>query len=245
MDTLKRTEALSQWLELAKAIDDLGPGCPIPPEQRQPRRSKRRDISGLPKDWRERLLDRMSGSKHYIPALVACVSGCRPAELRKGVSLRIEGGMLRIEIAGAKVGPGKGQPQRVLEYGLPSPLALVSDLAMLVELAGGELEVAIDSPKAFSSAIAYHGHRTFPRSARRITPYCFRHQFASDAKRCFGDGDEVSVALGHRADRTRSSYGQAQMGRSGGGLAPSSIEATHEVRHVRTDFRRGPSQRFG
>ena len=152
-------EKLVWLLELGAGIDGLGSSCPIPKEQQQPRRSKRRDIGGLPKDWREQLLDGMIHSKNYVPALLASVSGCRPSELRKGVSLRIEGGMLRIEVAGAKVAAGKGQPRRIIEYGISGAPALVADLATLVELAGGELEVFINSTKAFSSAIAYYGHR--------------------------------------------------------------------------------------
>jgi hypothetical protein len=43
----------------------------------------------------------------------------------------------------------------------------------------------------------------------------------------------VSQALGHQVDRTKSSYGQAQMG-TPGGLAPETISATHNVRHAKT-----------
>ncbi len=241
----KLAEVLAGWLELGGTIDSLGPDCPIPKGQRKCRRSKRQDLAGLPPDWRERLLDGMSKSKNYIPALVSCISGCRPSELKKGVSLRIDGGMLRVEIAGAKVGPTKGQPLRILEYAASSQQPLVADMVLLVELAGGGLEISIDSAKAFSSAIAYHGHRAFPRSSRRITPYCFRHAFASDLKRNLPDQDDVSKALGHRVDRTRSSYGQAQIGRGAGGLVPSGVEATHGVKHVLTSPRghSGPTMR--
>lgn len=243
-DAGKRTRDLDTYLKLGAGIDKLGTGSPIPPERRQRRKSKRQDLAGLPSDWRERLVAAMRTSVNYLPALVAAVSGCRPAELKAGVAVQVERDVLRIVISGAKLGEGKGQPERAIEYALPCAQRLVADLARAAEEAGGGIVISIANPNSFCSAIRYYGHQTFPLRRKTLTPYCFRHQFASDAKRCLGDKDEVSLALGHQSDRTRASYGQAQVGRAGG-LVPSRVEATHEVRHARTDPRSGPGQRFG
>ena len=186
----------------------------------------------------------MRTSVNYLPALVAAVSGCRPAELKSGVSVHAERDVLRIVISGAKLGEGKGQPERAIEYALPCAHGLVADLARAAEEAGGGIVVSIANPSSFCSAIRYYGHQVFPLRRKTITPYCFRHAFASDAKRNLANGDEVSAALGHQSDRTRASYGQAQIGR-GGGLMPSHVEATHEVRHARTDPRNGPGRQLG
>jgi integrase len=185
----------------------------------------------------------MERSVNYVPALVTAVSGCRPAELRQGVALSIVDGRLRVDIRGAKVGPGRGQERRSFQYALPSPYPPINDLAGIVAQAGGALTVSIKNPSSFSSALVYYGRAAFPRSTRRITPYSLRHFFASDLKLNCPDPDDVSRALGHQADRTRSSYGQAQQGRADG-LAPSDIDATHAVRHVRSDPRGGPGARF-
>lgn len=225
---------LDGWLRLAKAILALGNKCPIPTERRLPRRSKRRALSGLPADWREKLIDKMANSKNHLVALVAAVSGCRPVEMVAGIPVDIDGNVLRLTINGAKLGVHSGQPVRVIEYALPAQHRLVSDLAELVLKAGGHHRVSIDNANAFSAAVCYFGRRTFPGRQRAITPYCFRHAFASDVKRNGGSGDALSQALGHRADGTRSRYGQAQIAHAGG-LAPSGVRATHAVRHAKAD----------
>lgn len=137
-------------------------------------------------------------------------SGCRPAELRQGVTLSITDGRLRVDIHSAKVGPDRGQEHRSFEYALPSTYAPINDLANFVDHAGGTLVVSIKNPSSFSSAVVYYGQQAFPRSTKRITPYSMRHNFASDLKLNCRDPDDVSRALGHRADRTRSSYGQVK-----------------------------------
>lgn len=225
--------ALAGWLDLGLAIDALGPDCPIPKALLQPRRSKRSDLSGLPPDWRERVLEAMRGSANRLPALVLAVTGCRPAELVSGVGLTLKDGTLSIRIAGAKLGPDKGQPWRRLDYDASEPRGPVADLVGIVRRAGGQLTVAIGDAGAFGSAIAYYSRRAFPRRRRTISPYSFRHAFASDLKKAWGGSDAVSLALGHRCDRTRAGYGQAQMGRGGGSL-PVGVAAAFPVRRVRT-----------
>lgn len=226
---------LDGWLRLAKAITALGDKCPIPPDQRLPRRSKRRALSGLPPDWREKLIDKMATSKHHLAALVAAVSGCRPVEMVAGISVEIDGNVMRLTINGAKLGVHSGQPVRVIEYVLPAEQCLVSNLAELILKAGGHRMMSIDNANAFSASVSYYGRRAFPGRQQAITPYCFRHAFASDLKRHHrGFGDALSQALGHRADRTRSRYGQAQIAKAGG-LVPSSVRATHAVRHAKAD----------
>ncbi|SMF94396.1 hypothetical protein SAMN02949497_1711 [Methylomagnum ishizawai] len=226
---------LDGWLRLAKAISALGNKCPIPTERRLPRRSKRRALSGLPADWREKLIDKMANSKHHLAALVAAVSGCRPVEMVAGISVEIDGNVMRLTINGAKLGVHSGQPVRVIEYVLPAEQCLVSNLAGLILKAGGYRMMSIDNANAFSASVSYYGRRAFPGRQQAITPYCFRHAFASDLKRYHrGFGDALSQALGHRADRTRSCYGQAQIAKAGG-LVPSSVRATHAVRHAIVD----------
>ena len=89
------------WVEL---------GAPV--KQRRPSHSKRRDLRGLPEDWRERLVARMP--KYRSAALTSAVARCRPKELKKGVQLAIVGRMLIATINGAKVTEKAGQPWRRL-----------------------------------------------------------------------------------------------------------------------------------
>jgi len=222
---------LADLLDLAERMESMGRACPV--VDQIPRKSKGNDLPGLPADWREKVLERMLGSDNYVPTLTAAVSGCRPEELRRGVRIWIEGDMLAFRILGAKIGEASGQPERFIRYALPNGNRLVTDMADLVGMAGGELEVAIKNSSSFTSAITYYGRVTFPRRQKSITPYCFRHAFASDLKKAIGDADLVSEALGHRADKMRSRYGNSGKGRAGG-VIPAGIGATYEVRHSRT-----------
>lgn len=63
-----------------------------------------------------------------------------------------------------------------------------------------------------------------------ITPYCLRPQPAADMKADEQlDSGEISAALGHLSDATKSTYGHANMckGRS---LAPARLTAAREVK---------------
>lgn len=240
-EDLKR---LDSYLALGEAIEALGSGCPIPADRKQPRVGKRKQLSALPKSWREDLLLTMqeSDSKWFLAALTAALCGCRPAELTFGVEITLEEGgeednrILRFLIRGAKVSVTSGQDERVIEYLAGDPHPLVARMAGLVSQSGGRLHVSIDDTKKFSASISYFGREAFavvPKKTR-ISPYSFRHAFASDIKRALGDDDAVSKALGHRSNRTRSRYGQAQISRGGHVLNPVRIEATHQVRHARS-----------
>ena len=93
-----------------------------------------------------------------------------------------------------------------------------------------EVLIRIDGEKSgFSSAIRRAGHRLWPRRRSEITPSCFRHAAASDFKEHLA-ADEVSAAIGHCADATKSRYGQRQMSSGSEGLRPSSVKAERPIR---------------
>ena len=60
--------------------------------------------------------------------------------------------------------------------------------------------------------------------------YAERHQAAADMKASGSlSSGEISAALGHVSDVTKSTYGHANMGRKSGGVAPSQVEAARPV----------------
>ena len=92
----------------------------------------------------------------------------------------------------------------------------------------------LDKPDArkFSGAVRSAAKREWPRLKRTITPYCLRHQAAADWK---ADpdmaADDVSRALGHATDKTKSHYGQAgQARRNGKGPV---VTAAKEIKHTK------------
>lgn len=78
--------------------------------------SKRRYLGRMPAGWRQAIVEAAPvGSEYYTPLLVMALTGVRPAELKKGVSVTITAqGCLLITIKGAKVSTTTGQPERRL-----------------------------------------------------------------------------------------------------------------------------------
>jgi hypothetical protein len=56
-----------------------------------------------------------------------------------------------------------------------------------------------------------------------------RHQAAADMKASDMDSGDISAALGHLSDVTKSTYGRANMSRSSG-VAPAKVEAALKVK---------------
>lgn len=216
-------------LECAEAIESVRAAA-LPLEGRSDRHTKRQDMAGLPPNWRELVIARMPS---YRPAtLAAAVTGCRPAELVDGVELSIVDGMLVALIRGAKVdvASGKGQEWRRLEWPLDHASAMVRELAFATAEAGGTLKVTIKSASNFSKSVSNAAAREWPKRRTTLTPYCFRHQVAADMK---ADGQlgsgEISAALGHLSDTTKSTYGHANMSK-GRGVAPARVTAARQVK---------------
>jgi integrase len=227
-------EAWKKWHAAVKQVDvwrnrlRLVHDARLPIEGRSLRKGKRVDMKNLPVDWRQQLIKRMP--TYYPATLVAAVTGCRPAELVNGVKLSIENGELVAVIEGAKNTKTTGQPWRNLYWPINTDSDLVRSLCEIVESSGGAIVVKIDSAKRFHGAVRSAGKREWPKRKSDVTPYCFRHQAAADLK---AEGSlssgEISAALGHLSDVTKSTYGHANMGRSGG-VAPARVTAARAVK---------------
>jgi integrase len=231
----KTVRSLGQWSTLLQTVHDAPA---IPKEGRKNRHSKRQDMKGLPDDWRERIIARMPN--YASAALVAAVTGCRPEELLSGVHITVEDGFLVAHIIGAKNTEKTGQPWRRLFWRLDSESVLVKALIKIVgeRQVNDGLKVQIKSTKAFSGAMAAASKREWPGRKSSLTAYCFRHQAAADMKSAgrLSDSD-ISAALGHISDVTKSTYGHPGMGRSGG-VAPDRVKAARPVRKVAVNFKK-------
>lgn len=211
-------------------LEALPNGCPIPPDKRERRHSKRQDLGGLPKDWREQLVDRL---KNYrLAVLVAAVTGCRPAELKFGIRLRKFEGSLEVVIKGAKVTMNSGQPWRHLTWALEQPAKLVALLAAEINEGSTWTTASVGSASNFSSAVREAAERAWPNRDTSVTAYCFRNAAAADMKKSEMSNDEISMALGHAVDATKGYYGIAGQGRSAGGVAPAKVTAARKIRHT-------------
>ena len=223
--TVRATSAF--WLGVFQTLPE---GCPIPPDERSRRHSKRKDLTGLPKDWREHLVGRLPN--YRLATLVAAVTGCRPAELKTGVRLRKCGGVLEVLIVGAKVTKHSGQEWRLLTWSLTHPARLVNLLAAEIDEGKPWSIASINSPSNFSTAVREAAKRVWPDRETTVTPYCFRHAAAADMKKSKMSSDDISGALGHAVDATKGYYGIAGQGRSAGGVAPTKVTTARKIKHT-------------
>ena len=200
-------------------------GTPFTAKKRQ---TKARGLSRLPIDWQQTLTQRMPKYREAIA--VTAISGCRPAELVLGVLIEIEANQLVLKISGAKVTRKSGQEWRKLVWDLPSASPLVTRLSETAQENGGTKIIRVASAATFSTAIRDAGERIWPKHRPRLTAYSLRHAAASEFKKEWGDVDDVSVALGHRASDTKGSYGRARFAKNGAST-PNWVEASQVVRN--------------
>ena len=226
-DPAQKEAWVAQVMALKNALNLAEKAPAEPPVHLVKRRqTKRVDLFKLPENWREVMISRLP--KYREAAAVSAISGCRPAELVKGIEVSATDGMLKIRILGAKVSQNSGQEWRELSFGLPSANPLAVILGRIALEKGGQTVVKIDDAKAFSGAVREAGKRAFPQFGRTVTPYSFRHQVASDLKAA-ELGDQISAALGHLVSDTRGSYGE--WGAGNGSMAPSAITAARAIKN--------------
>lgn len=160
-----------------------------------------------------------------VLAAVISVFGCRPAELKNGVLLAVDGDGVSATIRGAKVDAMRGQPSRLL----------VVDRSRRGN-SGVAVDVLRDEVRAGRCLVSASDNdlRALRRSLSAIqpglSPYAYRHARASDAK---SSGDTASVAawLGHRSDKTQKHYGHRQSSR--GVVRIKAARAARPVRAVK------------
>lgn len=159
---------------------------------------------------------------------MASLTGCRPAELCNGVvvSYRNDGleKVLTFKIKGAKLTELSGQEWREIIYRASNPEGLLANAITLVQLC--DKTISIESPVNFAVEIRRIAKEIFPGHKKSVTAYCFRHQFTADLK-ASGDGDVVSLALGHRSLKTKKVYGQR--GQKRGKPYDISVNTFHDI----------------
>lgn len=228
--------ALTEQHEHLSALVDLkGRGFAGP---RTRHTGKRRALAGLPKDWREMLCQRGAAGKYRAALLVTALTGCRPAELERGVKVwrsfdsKLKRSLIHFEIVGAKVKVGQGQPVRRMAYAEEDGHPLVAMINPLVSATeDGSLVVKIEKTLNFTVEVRRLAASLWPQHRHAITPYCFRHQWAADAKRA-GAVDAVSRGLGHLSSKTRRRYGTASQAGQGRVLQPVEVEAERAIKPV-------------
>lgn len=189
--------------------------------------SKRVRLRGLPSDWRTQMFDGLGTSKYHTALAVLSVTGARPAEIALGVNVSLAAdGQLVLTIQGVKTHGGKyGQESRTLTVQPETKEAQF--LVAQVRAASAPITVSAKAG-SLSDRIRVLSMKVFPKLAKPVSAYVFRHQLAADLKGSGMAPADVSAALGHSVDETKRFYGAAQSARGNGGV--SKVQASRQVK---------------
>lgn len=197
------------------------------PRQSARSTGKREALESREPDWRDRLWQEIRIPDRDAVAVLA-LSGARPAELAKGIKVNRTEDSLRFTIRGAKVDDctGRGQPERVISIPRKEAMATVEGRHLL-ESVRVPCNVSIDNSNALTHRLGRAGERV---GIVRVSPYDYRHAFASRLKEAGVGRTEIAAALGHRVERSQASYGSAALGQRSGSGRVSSASASRPVR---------------
>lgn len=194
-------------------------------------KSKRTALRGLPADWMEQVANDNPDSKYRLPLLTMALTGCRPAELVKGIEVSITKNDISFFIMGSKVSHEKGQPFRTISYPQNSFSPLIGMLKNTIGDSADKFMVSIEKAVNLTVEVRRISKKLWPNHKESITCYCFRHQFSADMKKS-KKGDDVSRALGHATDKTRKMYGHASQSR--GLITEVTVTVPRPIRNTAT-----------
>lgn len=176
-------------------------------------RSKGRNLPAL--SWQEQVMAASTPAQRPFVALM-WATGCRPAEIERGVTVRRVDGGIEIEIPGAKVTATNGQPRRKILIDARSPAGLHLGIALGMRK---EIEMSRKA-KRIGNDFADIRRRT---GLAAVSAYSFRHQVSADLKAAGVDKNAIAQVLGHASERTQGRYGKPSRGQAGGGIILDAI----------------------
>ena len=180
-------------------------------------------------DWMQRMHEGAAGTK-YVDALhVLELIGCRPEELKHGVTItQTDPHTATFMVHGAKVTEHAGQPWRKISLPLSRLKAEWIDRLR----ANGSLIIKIASKEGLRNSLQRISSRVL-KGARFATAYVYRHAMATMLRDAGRSVEEIAAILGHSVAETQQLYGF----RKGGGrkkmLARDTgykVEVAREVR---------------
>ena len=215
-------------------------------------KAKKSALRLLPPDWRESIWVAASTPEwqqsrpQLMPALaVLWITGCRPAELEQGIELVTGRDNLVVKIMGAKCvdagGRERGQPTRHIGFSIDAnanpALRFLHDLAGRNAVNGiGKCTITHNKDYLYNSVVAL-GKSAFPKLRTRISPYCFRHQVASDLKAATSDREltleQAAKVMSHLSDYSIGTYVHATHGQTdpGGRVKVPFVSTARPIKH--------------
>jgi integrase len=187
----------------------------------QRKKSKRRSLCRLVRDWREQLVLLSSNSKYADAIKVLAFSGARPSEIEKGIEIKCNEleKSIEVKIYGAKCSDitEAGQEWRILVLDARHPL--------LDGIKDGTYKA---KAHAVEDAISHYGKKISSNKKNPISAYSLRHAAASDFKASGLSKKQIAASLGHQSTATMSTYGTKSRGQ--GIIFLKSVSAATRVR---------------
>ena len=187
------------------------------------------------KDVFSRLKKNQSTYDRYAMFLSICsVTGCRPAEVIKGIEIHKHNDEISFKIYGAKVGENKGQSERKLHLDLTKYGSNEQMNYILSQLNNDKVFYKPEA-KLYNSLrqYLYIQHRDF-------SLYTLRHRVASDLKAMDVDEFTIAAFLGHRVTQSQEFYGYARSGK--GGIAVNGVECSDVIKANKSQFSKALSK---
>lgn len=208
------------------------------------RKSKRESLVGLPQYWPLKIYDELTDD-YKLPFLLLALTGCRPAEIGKGIKIFVQDELLVCIINGAKVSKTKGHTTRSLTFDsqkniyakiIHNNFTQDSINEFVVRTPDGKDAKAV---KKFCDKVRHTAQRKL--GMKGVSAYSLRHQAASDLKYGMEDETEISKVLGHRSLTMKKHYGAKQFGTGGHGIIKVFASEADQMRS--SEWATPPNQR--
>jgi integrase len=204
-----------------------------PVTTKSPGKSKRKSLRKMPKYWREMVWDRCENYDYKGALAILQLTGARPSEIERGVSVTGDASsdFLEITIRGSKQGKTKrnGQSTRTIKIEMRTRVSHGSAKNYLLSQVAyeGHLFVQVNA-KRLNDYVRRLSQKIWPRKKNHISPYSYRHQLSADLK---GEGcppPKISMTLGHRSVLSKKKYGTSAQAR--GSTHIGEVRCSHALR---------------
>ena len=148
--------------------------------------------------------------KYSMILAISSLTGCRPAEIQKGIGLELSPPLLNICISGAKVGEDRGQEKRILKFNIKE-FAQNEQFNLIMSKIKQNNKFEYKCSKQEYDSLRQYLYINHPG----FSLYTLRHRAASELKKDGFSEEMIAAFLGHRVTRSLENYGYARSGKGG------------------------------
>jgi integrase len=207
-----------------------------PVTTKNPGNSKKKSLRKMPKNWREMVWDRCENYDYKGALAILQLTGARPSEIERGVSVAGDASsdFLEITILGSKQGKAKknGQATRIVMVDMRTRVNPGSPKDYLLSQVAYEGYFFIQAnAKRLNDYVLRLSKKIWLRKKNHIAPCSYRHQISADLK---GEGTpppKISMVMGHRSTQSKKKYAGKRQARGNTHIAD--VTCSHPLRDPR------------